>query len=325
VSSRERYTSDVCLPLQDVFNANSTWIRKDPGSGTMKLRESLRRDGMLLPILLRPDFRVIDGARRLFAAQELGWSEVPVLVTDNWVDVIAHFERVRKLEEDESSAASLLRAPMSWIEIQDLIQAHLLPRAVDGLKGRLPVGGHSEVIADIVDKRPDEVRFIREIFATARACGRISREHRLAAEAIIRNTERINGRRHTALTFLRKLSKGEVTLDEAKAFKADRYLPKGAGRPRPDRPSDDRPVGRRYAPREHPSVIAEVSVAQNLLAVLEQLGLSAKSFTELDSKLGPQEAYALAQRMRLAIPHLHAFRRLLEERATPNNPKESSK
>jgi N6-adenosine-specific RNA methylase IME4 len=46
------------------------------------LAESIRGEGLLHPIVIRPDGRLIAGKRRLEACKQLGWTDVPVNVVD---------------------------------------------------------------------------------------------------------------------------------------------------------------------------------------------------------------------------------------------------
>lgn len=63
--------------------------RKELGDIT-ELAESMRRHGLLHPIVITPDNRLIAGQRRLEAARQLGWSRIPVRVVD--IDAAAHAE-----------------------------------------------------------------------------------------------------------------------------------------------------------------------------------------------------------------------------------------
>ena len=39
-------------------------------------------DGLLQPIVISPEGRLLDGHRRLLACRELGWTEIPVFVRE---------------------------------------------------------------------------------------------------------------------------------------------------------------------------------------------------------------------------------------------------
>jgi ParB family transcriptional regulator, chromosome partitioning protein len=54
-------------------------IRKDMGD-LAALAASIKELGLLQPIVVFPDGRLVLGERRLRAAQLLGWKEIPVMV-----------------------------------------------------------------------------------------------------------------------------------------------------------------------------------------------------------------------------------------------------
>ena len=53
--------------------------RRDPGN-IEELAESIRRFGLLRPILITSDNRLIAGRRRLEACKILGWNTIPVSI-----------------------------------------------------------------------------------------------------------------------------------------------------------------------------------------------------------------------------------------------------
>src|SRR3954467_4078619 len=55
--------------------------RRDMGDIAV-LATSMAELGLLQPIVVRPDNTLIAGERRLRAAQQLGWTEIPVSVVD---------------------------------------------------------------------------------------------------------------------------------------------------------------------------------------------------------------------------------------------------
>src|SRR5262245_45947442 len=71
--------------------------RKDMGD-VSALAESIRELGLLQPVVVRPDNRLVAGARRLAAVRLLGWSKVPVVVASDLDDEL----RLRKAERDEN-------------------------------------------------------------------------------------------------------------------------------------------------------------------------------------------------------------------------------
>lgn len=65
-------------------------VRKSLGDMTA-LMESMRKYGLLQPIVVDPDYSLIAGYRRLMAAKQLGWKTIPVVVV-NRTEEIDHLE-----------------------------------------------------------------------------------------------------------------------------------------------------------------------------------------------------------------------------------------
>ena len=65
-------------------------VRKDPGN-LDSLMASLKRVGLLNPIVVTPSYELIAGFRRLTAAQELGWQSIEAAV-------VQAADEVRRLE-----------------------------------------------------------------------------------------------------------------------------------------------------------------------------------------------------------------------------------
>jgi N6-adenosine-specific RNA methylase IME4 len=70
--TERRAVSDLRLGLRH---------RRDPGD-LHALADSIAAVGLLHPVVIRPDNRLVAGARRLEAVRLLGWTEVPVTVVD---------------------------------------------------------------------------------------------------------------------------------------------------------------------------------------------------------------------------------------------------
>ncbi len=86
------------VPLKAIFDANPRAIRDDLGDLT-ELSASMDAEGLKVPLLLTPDFRIIDGARRLQAAYELGWTDVWAVATDTWATVADIFSKALAFEK----------------------------------------------------------------------------------------------------------------------------------------------------------------------------------------------------------------------------------
>lgn len=68
--------------------------RRDLGD-LSDLKTSMEKLGLLHPIVINAECRLIAGERRLKAAKELGWSAVPVRVVRNWAETILALEAER--------------------------------------------------------------------------------------------------------------------------------------------------------------------------------------------------------------------------------------
>lgn len=62
-------------------------VRQDLGD-VRGLADSIARVGLLHPVVVTPDHRLVSGARRLAAARLLGWTEIPVHVIENLTDAL---------------------------------------------------------------------------------------------------------------------------------------------------------------------------------------------------------------------------------------------
>lgn len=73
-------------------------VRQDLGDLDL-LKESMRRIGLLNPIVLTRDFQLIAGQRRLEAAKSLGWTKIQCYVIDT-----DDPEQLLQMEMDENAA-----------------------------------------------------------------------------------------------------------------------------------------------------------------------------------------------------------------------------
>ena len=97
-------------------------IRKS-GENLESLMQSIRQVGLLHPIFITPDRRLISGFRRLQACRQLGWTEIDALVIDSTGDAVKELDlefqenlgRRDLTEEDlqkyEAMRAELLKPP----------------------------------------------------------------------------------------------------------------------------------------------------------------------------------------------------------------------
>ena len=107
------------LPIKAILDANPAWIRgsDDEVVGDLfDLKRSIQIKGVLVPVLLESDNRVLDGARRLLAAHDLGHEVVPVSIINNWDQAYDAFVAVRKAEQQNR-----LSVPMDLFALEKLI------------------------------------------------------------------------------------------------------------------------------------------------------------------------------------------------------------
>lgn len=104
------------MPIRDILNANPAWVRAnlDVEVGS-DLLYSINRYGMKIPVLLRSDGLLIDGARRVAAAANLGWDTVPVVVSDDWDRILVHL----RLTVRDTAELGLPSTPYTWLEFED--------------------------------------------------------------------------------------------------------------------------------------------------------------------------------------------------------------
>lgn len=102
------------LPVSSLVGANLAWARQDFGP-MPELIADIKKHGIRQPVLIRPDYLVLDGARRLVAAARLKITYAPIIICTTWEQLKEHYHPT----EDAY--------PMNWIEIRDLVVNTLRP------------------------------------------------------------------------------------------------------------------------------------------------------------------------------------------------------
>lgn len=136
------------------------------------LADSIRRIGLLNPITVTSDFRLVAGERRLEACKRLGWAEVPVRVVDSLADartllIAERDENVCREPFKPSEIASIGRALEDVFKpaARERVEAGTADPRVPGPEGRvrdqvgdvLGVSGRTyERIRDVADDAADE-------------------------------------------------------------------------------------------------------------------------------------------------------------------------
>ena len=68
----------------------------DPDDDLTALAQDMKQNGLVVPILVNHENRLIDGLRRLRAAQQLGWNRIAVISTSMYLDACAVLRQARE-------------------------------------------------------------------------------------------------------------------------------------------------------------------------------------------------------------------------------------
>lgn len=111
-------------------------IRKDYGD-LDALEASVCEQGLLQPIVIRSDGRLVAGERRLEVARRLGWDEIPVYVRDDLDSAAA----LLKAERDENTCREGFK-PSEAVELARRLQEVYGPEAEARRRENLELGGN---------------------------------------------------------------------------------------------------------------------------------------------------------------------------------------
>lgn len=345
-------STDVRLPVKQIRDTNLSWVRRDaePTSDDDELLQSLRDNGMQLPILLTTELVVADGARRFLRAERLGWREVPVVVTTDWNVVTQYLENARKLE-----ANGAIHDPMTWAEIVDLVAGplDLLYRRRRLERGRATRaaaaerrarGEHSTgrktaetdytaEAADALGWRRSDLKSVRELYwaldriqaqeeadrKSARREGGAAAEkavprraEQLREEALRLEGDGLEGGLHTLLRKLNWIKAGK-DLEVLKTGRAKRRV------------GDPTLKERKAAAAANAQAVGRELDAQTLTRltqVLVGLGVEADAYTHLRPSVRTGDARTAARDIRLAVNQINRLVRTI--RAFADNLEESS-
>src|SRR5438128_159481 len=92
--------------------------RKELGS-LDSLKQSMERIGLLQPVIVRGDGRLVAGARRIAAAKELGWEEIDAYVATAFDDVMKFLTGERD-ENTERKPFTVFEAVSLGTELEEL-------------------------------------------------------------------------------------------------------------------------------------------------------------------------------------------------------------
>jgi ParB/Sulfiredoxin domain len=322
----------VELPIRTIHNNNLQAHR----TGTRVLEDlqplvdSIRTLGMQLPVLiLAESLQVVDGNRRLAAAETLGWETVPVLCTSDW-EVASRYMREKKALE-----ATLPFLSLSWEELDTLASYNLLAlysSHLNALKGHArhhgpvaPANGpslYNNAIGELLGIEPSIIKTVRDTFASVRRCeklGQFEKAKRLK-ELIVRvETEApadepyrgIYGLRNTA----RDAASGAITLEDM-----ERRLVRGAKRRRRSDILDANPDLRRWERARRDGAGSDFAqTVFNLTQVLSQLSSEAERLGKVVESLSEADVVLFANSIRISVNRFNALRRKLYTAGTKSN------
>jgi len=75
MSARHKEPDGMKVPMEKIVIDEAHRIRKDPGN-LAALQTSISRLGLLNPVVLDEEYRLVAGYRRLMACRSLGWKEI---------------------------------------------------------------------------------------------------------------------------------------------------------------------------------------------------------------------------------------------------------
>lgn len=324
-------SSDTRLPIRDLCNANPAWLRSRENLRNLDaLARSLAKSGMLQPVLVRPDFVVLDGARRLLAAEKLGWTEVPVVMANSWSVVKKYYAQLNELEAELPG----LNVPLHWVELDELWsvlfkpvhQATRTAQAVterrrraklrqQGLTEKKVVHHDSDAaytgyvidLADMFKMRPIHVKLIRDIFHSYRVLQKQDPAALGPFQKLLAMGEQYGIQTSSTIRMYMRNVRGGMSVQEAEE-KARHSLGNAFGAPW----RKTRRVKEAHA--ELREVTAHVSIGketvQNLTKLLDQISLEASRFHEF--AVDQATVGQISIDVRIAVNRINAMRRRLE-------------
>jgi hypothetical protein len=316
-------TTTPTLPIKSILATNPSRIRKELGS-LQELEASIKQHGMIMPILLMPDFGLVDGARRLAVAQRLKWTTVPVKITDDWDEIIAYYKK-----SNEPEMLPELRLPMRWIELDWLWSVTLKQSAEK--RRRFRIGAvrkanaakrergekvtsvpYTDFVLDIVDMfppaRPSDVKTLRDTYRTLTLIQKTDPQYVKEVLAIVAEYEMALGIQYVSRLrqVLRNVRTGKTSKSESLEILQDtlqtaKYL------------SSKRPQQRASNPGSKPDRLApaiSLQTVHNLVQMLDQISWEATNFKNFED-LSEAFVKEVGQKIHGAVLRIRAMRRRL--------------
>jgi hypothetical protein len=312
------------LPLRDILNANPAWFRGEI-TDLDDLAASIKKVGLKVPVLLTRDLVMIDGARRVMAYKKLGLDNIPVILTDNWDEVVDYYMSLRKHE-----AAGLPYQRMKWEELDQLWRIGLvplyLPKRYESQRRTLtakkrgeprpaPTMGVNHDLGPMFGMAEGAVKAIRDLFASLRRVRDArSKQAVQEAERLINLVEGRNEHGGTEGIYslrndLRDLASGKLSAIELKHRVEGRIHGRQA------------PINRiqRQYNRELRVPKSESQEVIDFCGVVTHFGDEAERLRTFDVNLNVEP---LVKQLRTTVNRLNALRRRLENGAKPEGEQE---
>jgi hypothetical protein len=287
--------------MRYILNGNAASIRVDD-RGIKDLADDIEDRGLILPVLVAPDNLILSGCRRVAAMDLLGWTRVPVVVTDDWERVVEHFKNEVKVAAD----LGLPSEPLYLREFDELVDRRLrqifeperrrrlgvaisLARASrgNGLKAadRKHPNHHrnsfTDSVIEMLNMPATQVTTSREIMAKVKLCKERSADLGLRAEEALDKVQRYGGRLHSLKRMLGDMLEGRENVQY-------RLLIDGPAVVQPA-PQKSREPDRRLAEEQ-------VAAINRLLDMYEALGDMVREIGDLNVAVDPETVAALQKR-----------------------------
>lgn len=330
----ETISSSASLPIKQIRDVNLAWVRTDLGDIEV-LRDSIREEGLQLPILLTTNMFVADGARRLVACEQLGWERVPVVATSDWDLVTKYYKRTRELAREGWPSE-----PMSWSDLYDLLNGpmkdlyaeryRVLRKKVVDHNARMRMTGgkpvvekkhlYTTAVSQALGFKDSDLRSIREVYTALRKLGRpaekgedpgkVDQRHLWAktlGEQFVESEQNGGDRLYAIMARVRLAAQGK-DWGAVKAIRGRRNLGDPSVEQRRAANAEAAPTGRE----------ADATFIKNTEKLLRDLGDTAAFYTHVRPNVRMSDAAEAADNMKKSIGKLNGLIRVIRAYGNAN-------
>lgn len=266
------------------------------------LAASIKELGVLAPVLIDPDLRLIDGERRVRAAKSLGMETIPTRIVSNLTEATD----LLKAERD----ANLCRQEMTVSEKVSLarrIEELERPKALERMSERGKAGAESRWGGGgSTEPTPSAPRRSSDTAAEAAGLSRATYERAKKVMDAATNPEEEPEVQAAAKEAVAAMDRGGSvraalrSVDEAKGKAAS-----------PERPALALPQPAKYGPRKK-----HVQIIDSMAVTLRGLAMAAEGIGELDATVTAEEAARLKGDLSKSLSALNTLKKNLERKAT---------